>query len=302
MSRALVVVNPTAGGGRSGRAWPGVRDALRRAGLDFDWVATGARGDGARLARDGVRSGHGLIVAVGGDGTLNEVANGITAEDGLPLATMGAVLTGRGRDACRNFGVPAGVTEAAAAVVSGHEAAFDLGVAAWGAGDRRYFLGAAGAGFDAAVATRAASINGGGTLAYLLAVLSTVHAARPMTARIAVDGAPMWQTAVTAVIVANGRYFGGGMKIAPHAETADGLLDLVVLGALGRLEMLRWLPTIYTGGHLANPRVVTRRASAVVIEAPVPLPTEVDGEVVGTTPVGITVARRALRLRVLPAG
>jgi YegS/Rv2252/BmrU family lipid kinase len=302
VSGALVVVNPAAAGGRSGRAWPGVRDALRRAGLDFEWVATGARGDGARLARDGVRSGHRLVVAVGGDGTLNEVVNGLTGEDGVPLATMGAVLTGRGRDACRNFGVPAGVTAAAAALVSGHDTTFDLGLAAWGAGGRRYFLGAAGAGFDAAVATRAASVNAGGTLPYLFAVLATVHAARPMSASIAVDGAPMWQTPLTAAIVANGRYFGGGMKIAPHAETTDGLLDLVVLGPLGRLEMLRWLPTIYTGTHLANPRVVTRRASAVVIEAPVPLPTQVDGEVVGTTPVSITVARRALRLRVPRAG
>jgi diacylglycerol kinase (ATP) len=302
VSRALVVVNPAAGGGRSRSAWPRLRDALARAGLDFDWVATGASGDGVRLAREGVRAGHQLVVAVGGDGTVNEVVNGVTDADGLPLATTGAVLTGRGRDACRNFGVPTRWQDAAAALVSGRDAAFDLGLAAWADGRRRYFLGAAGAGFDAAVAARAASVAARGTLPYLFAVLATVHASRPMAATIGVDGAPTWQTPLTAAIVANARYFGGGMKIAPQADPADGVLDLVVLGALGRLEMLRWLPTIYSGRHLANPRITTRRASVIVVEAPVPLPTQVDGELGGTTPVTITVARRALRLRVPRAG
>jgi diacylglycerol kinase (ATP) len=301
VSRALVVVNPAAGGGRSERAWPALREALTRAGLDFEWVATAASGDGVRLAREGVRSGHPLVVAVGGDGTVNEVVNGVTDDDGAPLATAGAVLTGRGRDACRNFGVPTRTEDAVRALVSGRDAAFDLGRVAWADGRRRYFLGAAGAGFDAAVAARAAAVAARGTLPYLFAVLATVHASRPMAATIRVDGTPVWQTPLIAAIVANARHFGGGMRIAPHADPADGVLDLVVLGALARLEMLRWLPSIYWGGHLANPRVLTRRASAVAIEAPVPLPTQVDGELGGTTPVSVTVARRALRLR-LPLG
>ena len=302
MSRALVVVNPAAGGDRGRRGWPRVRDALTRAGLDFDWVATGAPGDGVRLAREGVRSGHRLVVAVGGDGTVNEVVNGVTGEEAVPLATVGAVLTGRGRDGGRNFGVPTRTRDAVAALVSGRDATFDLGVATWADGRRRYFLGAAGAGFDASVATRAASLAARGTLPYLFAVLATLRASRPMAATISIDGVPVWRTPLTAAIVANARYFGGGMKIAPHADPADGVLDLVVLGALTRLEMLRWLPTIYSGRHLTNPRVVTRRASTVVIEAPAPLPTELDGEVGGNTPVTITAARGALRLRLPRAG
>jgi diacylglycerol kinase (ATP) len=91
------------------------------------------------------------------------------------------------------------------------------------------------------------------------------------------------------------------MRIAPHADPADGALDLVILGALGRLEMVRWLPTIYWGGHLLNPRVTTRRVTRVTVDAPAPLPTQLDGEVDGTTPLTITVAPRALRLR-LPRG
>jgi diacylglycerol kinase (ATP) len=301
VTRALVVVNPAAGGGRTERAWPRLREALARAGLRFDWVATRAAGDGVDLARQGARSGHALVVAVGGDGTVNEVVNGVTGEDGVPLATAGAVLTGRGRDACRNFGVPRGMSEAVAALVTGAEATFDLGVATWADGRRRYFLGAAGAGFDAAVATRAASVGVRGTLPYLYAVLATVRASRPTEAAITADGATAWRGPLTAAIVANARHFGGGMRIAPGANPADGILGLVVLGALGRLEMIRWLPTIYWGGHLANTRVVTRRASRIAIEAPVPLPTQLDGEVGGATPVIVAVAPGALRLR-LPRG
>lgn len=302
MSRALVVVNPAAGGGRTGRAWPRLRDVLARAGLDFDWVATGAAGDAVRLAADGARGGHDLVVAVGGDGTVNEVVNGVTGDGRTPLATTGAVLTGRGRDACRNFGVPARAEAAAAALVAGRDVLFDLGLATWADGRRRYFLGAAGAGFDAAVAARAASVGARGTLPYLFAVLATLHASRPAAATIRVDGAPAWRTPLIAAVAANARYFGGGMKIAPQADPRDGVLDLVVLGALGRLEMLRWLPTIYWGRHLANPRVTARRATTVVLEAAVPLPTQLDGEVDGATPVTLTIAPRALRLRLPRAG
>ena len=92
------------------------------------------------------------------------------------------------------------------------------------------------------------------------------------------------------------------MKIAPQADPTDGALDLVLIGALGRLEMLRWLPALYAGRHLANPRVVVRRAAAVVLDAPRPLPMQVDGEVGGATPVTVTVARGALRLRLPRAG
>jgi diacylglycerol kinase (ATP) len=301
VSQALVVVNPAAGGGRTERRWPRLRDALTRAGLDFDWVATRAGGDGVELARAGVRSGHRLVVAVGGDGTVNEVVNGVTGADGVPQATAGAVLTGRGRDACRNFGVPTAMSAAVAALVDGADATVDLGLVTWADGHRRYFLGAAGAGFDAAVALRAASVAARGTLPYLFAVLATVRSSRPRPATLTADGAVIWTAPLTAAIVANARHFGGGMRIAPHADPTDGALDLVVLGALGRLEMVRWLPTIYWGGHLSNPRVTTRRLARITVDAPAPLPTQLDGEVDGTTPVTITVAPRALRLR-LPRG
>jgi diacylglycerol kinase (ATP) len=119
-----------------------------------------------------------------------------------------------------------------------------------------------------------------------------------MPAVLELDGVAAPEAPITAVVAANGRWFGGGMMIAPDADPTDGAFDVVVLGALGRLELLRWLPTIYSGRHLRNPRVVVRRARRVAISGPVPLPMHLDGEPVGATPVVLTVEPGALRLRV----
>jgi diacylglycerol kinase (ATP) len=137
-----------------------------------------------------------------------------------------------------------------------------------------------------------------GTWSYLTAVLLTVRHHRPTDAILEIDGAPDAPVVITAVVAANGRWFGGGMKIAPDADPADGLLDVVVLGTFGRLELLRWLPTIYPGRHLRHPCVHVRRARRLRVSGPTSLPTHVDGEPVGTTPVVLSIEPGALRLRV----
>jgi YegS/Rv2252/BmrU family lipid kinase len=297
VTRAFVVVNPAAGAGRTERLWPRLRDAMARLGLDFEWAPTTASGDGIALGRDAARRGFSPVVAVGGDGTLNEIVNGVTDDGGRSLAGAAAILTGRGRDACRNFGIAADPLAAAARVAQGTDVTFDLGVAEWANGRRRYFAIAAGAGFDAAVARRAQTWRMRGTLPYLAAVLATVHRHRPADAVLEMDGVAEPPTPITAVVAANGRWFGGGMKIAPQADPADGALDVVVLGALGRLELLRWLPTIYPGTHVRHPRVRVRRARRLRVSGGA-LPTHLDGEPAAATPITLAIEPGALRLRV----
>jgi len=292
---AVVVVNPAAGGGRTARVWRRLRD-LMAATLPAEHVETRAAGDGERLARQAAAAGAPLVVAVGGDGTLNEVVNGVRSVGST--AAVGAVLTGRGCDACRNFGVPRDPVAAVRALADGGDARFDLGCAEWADGRRRWFTISAGAGFDAAVARRAQSVRARGTLPYLAAVMASITQHRAIATTLELDGEREPSMPLTAVVAANGRWFGGGMKIAPHADVADGLLDVVVLGALGRLELLRWLPTIYPGTHVRHPRVSVRRARSLRVDAVVPLPTHVDGEPIGVTPVTVTVEAGALRLRV----
>ena len=264
-------------------------------------METRAPGHGRALAAAAVATGAELVVAVGGDGTLNEVVNGVTDADGRPLAAVGALLTGRGRDAARTLGLPRDPRRAAERLVHGGETRRDLGLVrralARDGVDRRFFLTAAGAGFDAVVATRAATMSGRGTIPYLRAVAASLRAHRPWTLALAVDGAPARPVSVTGVVFANGPCFGGGMRVAPGADPADGLLDLVVLGDLGRLELARWLPTLYWGGHLRHPRVTREHARSVVVTGEMPVPLQLDGEPWGHSPFEVTVCAGALRLR-----
>lgn len=237
-----------------------------------------------------------LVVAVGGDGTLNEVVNGVTDESGHAQATLGAVLTGRGRDGCRALGLPRDPFRAASRLVEGSLVSLDLGLAQW-PGGRRFFVNAAGAGFDATVAARAAGLGGSGTVPYLRAVLASLREYRPVEGTVLRDGERYASGALAGVVVGNGAHFGGGMKIAPGADPGDGALDVVVLGALSRGELLAWLPTIYWGGHLRNRKVGLARARHVLIETQPPMAVEVDGEPCGQTPLDVRVCPGALRVR-----
>jgi len=297
VSRAFVIVNPTAGGGRTERLWEKVRDELTRLGLDFEWTTTTGPQSATELARCAVRDGWPLVVAVGGDGTVNEIVNGLVDADGRPRAALGVIGTGRGLDACANLGLSSDPVQAARRMIEGVDVLADLGAAEWPDGARRYFVNAFGAGFDAVVAQRAAARGGSGTLPYLRGVLEALAAHRPVAIELEIDGHSAWRGMVTAAVVANGACYGGGMRIAPAADPWDAWLDLVVLGELRRLELLRWLPTVYRGGHLAHPRVFTRRLRAVRVSAAIAVPAHVDGETVAPTPVALTVLPKGLRLR-----
>jgi YegS/Rv2252/BmrU family lipid kinase len=247
------------------------------------------------LAAEAARARVPLVVAVGGDGTLNEVVNGL-----LPLreeypVTVGAVMTGRGRDACRNLGLARDPLRAARRLVEGRVVARDVGLARW-PGGRRFFLGWAGAGFDAVVAERAGAR--GGRLVYLRAVLTSLYDYRPVELAVRLGDVDAWAGPAASMVVCNGGSFGGGMRIAPTARPDDGLLDVVLLGALGRAELARWLPTVYWGGHLANPKIRTWRAVQVGIVTATPIPVQLDGELGARTPLDVSIHPGALHLLV----
>ena len=258
-------------------------------------VETRARGHAATLAAEAARARVPLVVAVGGDGTLNEVVNGLVPLRAEYPAAVGAIMTGRGRDACRNLGLARDPRRAARRLVEGRFVSRDVGLARW-PGGQRYFLGSAGAGFDAVVAERAGAR--GGPLVYARAVVTSLRDYRPIEIAVRLDEGDGWAAPAASVVVCNGAWFGGGMHVAPGARPDDGLLDVVRLGALGRLELLRWLPTVYWGGHLANPRIQIRRAARVRVDAGARRPVQIDGELGARTPVDIEICPGALRLLV----
>jgi YegS/Rv2252/BmrU family lipid kinase len=247
-----------------------------------------------------VSSGATLLVAVGGDGTVNEVVNGLALREGVELAV---IPRGTGTDFVRSFGIPARLEDAVRVALDGHTRSIDLGRAAYrswrGPQEESWFANIASAGMSGAIAKRVNESTPGraARVAYLWATLSVFAGWRNTEVRVSVDdeirGGRMHD-----VIVANCRYFGGGMLITPDARPDDGLLDCLLIGDVTKADLVRTLPKIYRGAHLPHPKAELLRGTAVSIDADEPLPVELDGEQPGTTPVRFEVVPAALRLRV----
>jgi diacylglycerol kinase (ATP) len=237
-----------------------------------------------------------LLVVVGGDGTVNEVVNGL-AGTGAELAVLPA---GTGQDFARSHGIPSGFDDAVRAALGGGQRTIDLGRVECAGGAGRYFANVGSAGMSGAVARRANSMTKvlGGRATFFYALTREFLAWRNTQVVVELDDGVRREGALHDVIVANGRYHGGGMKLAPDASQDDGLFDLVLIGDVTKLDFLTTAPKLYSGRYLSHPKVELLRSSTVVVEAAEPLPLEVDGEPIGTTPARFEIVPSALRLRV----
>jgi len=231
---------------------------------------------------------------------VNEIVNGVGGLDGVELAI---VHRGTGGDFGRTFGIPHRLEEALAVARDGSTRVVDLGRATLRTWARRegvtWFANIASAGMSGAVAKRVNETGKalGGKVTYAWSTVAVFARWRNAQVSVSVDGeerrGPMYD-----VIVANGRYLGGGMKITPEAEPDDGLFDVLLIGDISKKDLLLTLPKIYRGTHLPHPKAELLRGARVSIDAPIPLPVELDGEQPGTTPASFEVVPGALRLRV----
>ena len=289
-----IVLNPTAGGGRAAKLLPTVVSTLRRLERPRHLHDTTAPAEATIVARQFVADGVSLVVAVGGDGTVNEVANGLLAA--ASGAALGVLPAGRGVDFARSVGTPRNADAALERIVRATPRPIDVGRATFGDGSSRAFVNVAGLGFDAVVAERVArSRLPGSTVPYVSGLLGALIRYRNLDVAIEVDGERIDGRAL-AVVVANGRYFGGGMKIVPEADLADGLIDLAILGDLSKSDLLRNVPRVYRGTHVSHPKFRHRTAHEVRVTTAEPAPVQLDGEVVGAAPVTFTVEPGALLL------
>jgi diacylglycerol kinase (ATP) len=241
-----------------------------------------------------------LLVVVGGDGSVNEVANGIAGREGVEIAV---VARGTGWDFVRTYGIPRDLDQAAAVALGGAVREIDLGrvsYRSWAGEDTAaYFANVASAGMSGAIAQRANETSKalGGKASYLWATLAVFARWQVGEVRVSVDGESR-AGGMHDVVVANGRYFGGGMMICPEAEPDDGRFDVLLIGDLTKRDLLVTLPKTYKGKHLPHPKAELLRGVVVTVDAAEPLPVELDGEQPGTTPARFEVVPRALRLRV----
>jgi diacylglycerol kinase (ATP) len=278
--RALVVHNPTAGGGRAGRLAPRVVERLRGDGVEVAQHRTLSLED-ARLAACRAAPGVDAVVAVGGDGTVGACAAGLAAAGPGARAALGVVPAGGGNDAARSLGLPADDPLAAAGLLTRlARRPADLATVAG-----RAYLNVAGAGFDSEV-NRVANQRlrwARGRLRYVGAVLAELVVGRPATFELVLDGQAA-RLQAWLVAVANGPSYGGGMRVAPAASLDDGLLEVVVIGEIGRLEFLRTFPQVFSGRHVEHPAVAVHRAARVDLDADRTLAVYADGEPAGTLP------------------
>jgi diacylglycerol kinase (ATP) len=306
---ALLVHNPTAGGGRAGRLVAEVAERLRADGVEVDRHQTRSLED-ARLAACEAARKVDAVVAVGGDGTVGACAAGLA--DAAPAggrspgsgeppgrspagpavrAALGVIPTGGGNDAARSLGLPPHDPLAAAGLLARlRRRPADLATVAG-----RAYLNVAGAGFDSEVNRVANQRLGwaGNRPRYIGAVLAELVVGRVATFELALDGRHL-RLRGWLVAVANGPSYGGGMKVAPQASLDDGLLDVVVIHEIGKLEFLRTFPKVFSGRHLEHPAVAVHRAARVDLDADRTLAVYADGEPAGNLPASFGVRRAAI--------
>jgi YegS/Rv2252/BmrU family lipid kinase len=248
-------------------------------------------GELTELARDADAE---LIVVVGGDGSVNEVVNGVAGR----AVELAVLANGTGRDFARTHGIPTGFDDAVRVALQGRVRELDLGRVTFTGGER-YFANVSSLGMSGAVAQRANSMSKalGGRLTFFYALTREFLTwqntnVRVQTAQGSRSG-PMHD-----VVVANGRFHGGGMKLTPEAETNDGLFDVLLIGDVSKLDFVTTAPKLYRGTHVTHRKVEILRSAFVEVDADTALPLETDGELVGTTPARFEIVPAALRLRI----
>ena len=268
--RAVAIVNPAAGSGGGAAIMFRLGEELRRARLSAELVLTPGPGEAARLARAASEDGADVVIAVGGDGTANEVANGIVGS----ATTLALYPLGSGNDFARALGYPRRRRDLARFIATARARRIDVGEV-----NGRVFVNVAGVGIDGHVAERirASSRIVGRRLGYLAGSLVSIATYRPRPMRISIDGEVV-EGRHLVVVVSNGTHFGGGMLPAPHAILDDGWLDVTRAGDIGRLASVLALARLYRGTHLDGRTIVGARARVVEIELERPEPMELDGE------------------------
>ncbi|MEW6665687.1 MAG: diacylglycerol kinase family protein [Thermodesulfobacteriota bacterium] len=305
--RLHFIVNPHAGGGAVGRQWPRIQTLARERLGPFRFDLTQGPGHATRLAHAATEEGAELVVCVGGDGTLNEIVTGMMNEKGpeQPNALLGLIPLGTGCDFIRTVRIPRNPEEALEVIAASRYETLDLGRISYlnheGRQASRYFLNVASFGLGGEVDERVGKTTKifGGFLSFIWATVLSVLLYSKKTVRLRIDDSPEETVVAWNVAVANGRYHGGGMWIAPDANVSDGLFHITIIGDFSLPEVFRHLPKLYNGKlfQLEKVRSLTGRRIEARSEDRVLL--DVDGEQPGTLPAILEIVPSAIRI-ILP--
>jgi YegS/Rv2252/BmrU family lipid kinase len=294
--RTAVIVNPRAAGGRTGHRWPALSERLAAALGPFTVRMTMYRGHAIAITRDLLASGFERIIAAGGDGTVNEAANGfLTALPGpAECAFLGVLPAGAGGDFARTLGMPIGGREAIDALAAARPVPIDAAVARPRAAAPRYFLNVASFGIGGEVARRRRMFPG----EYLPAAAFALARWRVPRVELSLDGGAPLPFHIAHVAIGNGQYQGAGIRICPAARIDDGVLEVTVVRNVALTTLIRDVRVLYSGNLANHPKVACLRASRVEARSPEAVALELDGDPFGALPAEFAILPSALRVLV----
>lgn len=287
----LIIANPAAGSNRGAKIIPLLEEILKKRGVGYSIAITRYKGQEIELAEDGIKKGYKLIVALGGDGTINQVVNGIMGSAGVVGASghsplqplLGIIPAGTGSDLVKTFNMPVRLEDAVSVLINGKEGLIDIGeiqCAAWHG--VRYFINIAGIGIDAVTVMELEQAKRfiRGRPAYFYALLRALWRYHGLSIRIKIEEKDIASFAYL-VAIANGRFFGGGFRIAPEAEPSDGIFDICIIEKVNILRTFLNLYSVIKGRHANLPEVKMFKGNEIVISSDYLMPLEIDGEVGG---------------------
>lgn len=286
MPKYKIILNPVASKGAAGQAVDTVKKTFQELGLDYSMSLTEHPWHAADLAQQAIEEGYDVVVAAGGDGTINEVINGImiSRQAGLGSAKMGVLPIGRGNDFAFSMGIPLDFHESCKAIADGYCKTIDIGRITGGKyPDGRYFGNGVGIGFDAVVGFLAAEGNISGFLGYLVAALKAIFLYyKAPTVDIIIDNETLHQDSLM-VSIMNGRRMGGGFMMAPEGDPCDNHFDLCIAAHASQPVILSLIPRFLKGNQAGHPKIQFRKSKGVkVVALKGVLPAHADGETIST--------------------
>jgi len=306
MNKVHVIVNPFSARGQTERKWETIKIAIKTHFREFKYIFTEKPRQATEIARGLIKDGFDLIIGVGGDGTLNEISSGFFSDfSGKVInqdAALGIIPSGTGSDFIRFMKVPKEFEKSAALIKNSKNKKIDIGKITYSGANAReqYFINIADFGLGAEVIKRISNVQSAnrGALTYYRGLLSTLMNYHSKTVTLTIDGRQHLQGEYLIGAVANGRIFGGGMIIAPQAEPDDGYFDLVLVGDMKKLEIIRNTPLLYSGTIAKNPKVFMIKARHIKVESRDEVYTEYDGEMGEKLPAEFSIMEKALNFRV----
>jgi len=300
---AKVIVNPVAGGNSVSKDWPRICQCLHDASLCFDHEFTKGIGHAIEISRQATDIGYRMVVVVGGDGTLNEVVNGIMASANRKSITLGVVTAGTACNFARSLGIPRDYAGSCSFLISPGRALIDIGLVEYkshGEMLQRYFISAADVGMGSAIANvwnRLPNRFGKSINYWLRTYTALRHFAKYSNIPIRLQVGEVVEDILSRdIIIANVPYFGNGMQIAPHANPNDGLFDLLTFGDFSKYELLKIWPALYRGTHIGHSKIKERKTTRVTVESDEQLFVQADGIVLGETPASFRIIPSALTI------